>query len=68
MSVAFFIAGLVKISYDPGLLAFFLRGDTLQRIKNGNQGQWASYRSVQGGEGNVEEETVSLVSSADESG
>lgn len=53
MGVAFFIAGLMKISYDLGLLTFFLRGETSQRIKNGDQ--------------ETGEEAIFLVSSDDES-
>jgi len=65
MGIAFFIAGLMKISYDLGLLAFFLGSGVSQRIKDGDRDQ---YQGVRGEEGAEElDEAVFLGSSDDES-
>lgn len=69
MGDAFFIAGLMKILYDLGLLMFFLRGKVSQRIKDGDNGGGFRYTSVPSEEGDVDEpdEAEILVSSDDES-
>lgn len=69
MGVAFFIAGLMKICYDLGLLAFFLKSGVSQRVKDGDRDQEVRYKSVQSEEGDAEEldEAVFLGSSDDES-
>lgn len=67
MGVAFFIAGLMKIFYDLGLLTFFLRGGVSQRVKDGDRDQEVRYKSVQVEDGEELDEAVFLGSSDDES-